>query len=187
LSVSLWLVGFHKFYLIKLFKKKSSQPPEISKQLPVRLKGFVSIILLFLPSLVKWVFPLPDNFTYGYWMEFFSIFIVNYLNQRVIVLKTYSYTIIPKRSLTLNFLLNEMKKRNIIAIILFGILFTGSIYVYSLNNNKIKDNKNKTESLKIELETLKAENKSLTKTNSELIETNSNISEKVNSLKNVPN
>ena len=80
-----------------------------------------------------------------------------------------------------------MKKRNIIAFMFFSILFIGSIYLYSLNSNKIKDNKSKTESLRIELESLKAQNQSLTKINSQLIETNLNISEKVNHLKNVTN
>jgi Tfp pilus assembly protein PilO len=81
----------------------------------------------------------------------------------------------------------KMKKRNILAIMLFSILFLGSIYFYYLNDNKIEDNKTKTESLKIELQNLKAENETLTKINSQLIETNSSISEKVNNLKSVTN
>lgn len=77
-----------------------------------------------------------------------------------------------------------MKKRNIIPIAILSILFVTSIYLYSLNSNKIKNNKIETESLKVQLKSLKTESQSLKKTNSQLIETNSNISIKVKGLKN---
>ncbi|MCB2290016.1 hypothetical protein LGK97_09575 [Clostridium sp. CS001] len=80
-----------------------------------------------------------------------------------------------------------MRRKNVIAMLLFSALFLGSISLCFFNNNKIKDNKSKTESLKIELESLKSENEALIKTNSKLIETNTRISEKVNSLKTVTN
>ena len=80
-----------------------------------------------------------------------------------------------------------MKKRNIIAVMLFAVLFLGSIYVCFVNNDRIKDSKNKSESLKIQLETLTAENDTLVKTNSELLKTNSSLLEKVNNLKDVTN
>jgi len=80
-----------------------------------------------------------------------------------------------------------MKKRNVIVLMLFSILFVGSICLYFFNSNKIEDNRSKTDSLKLQLESLKAENQTLIKTNSQLIKTNSSISEKVNKLKNVKN
>ena len=51
-----------------------------------------------------------------------------------------------------------MRKRNVLAIVLFSTLFLGSISFYFLNIDKIKDSKSKAKSLKIELESLKSEN-----------------------------
>lgn len=79
--------------------------------------------------------------------------------------------------------MDEMRKRNVLAIVLFSALFLGSICLYFFNSYQIKDNKSKTESLKIELQSLKSEKESLIKANFQLIETNSSLSEKVKKLK----
>jgi flagellar basal body-associated protein FliL len=82
---------------------------------------------------------------------------------------------------------DEMRKRNVLAIVLFITLFLGSICLYFFNSYQIKDNKSKTESLRLELESLKSEKESLIKANFQLIETNSNLSEKVSKLKPIKN
>ena len=45
-------------------------------QLPGGLKSIVTVILILLPGLVKWILPLPVNFSIGFWMEFFLIFLI---------------------------------------------------------------------------------------------------------------
>ena len=77
-----------------------------------------------------------------------------------------------------------MNKINKFVIPIFTIIFIGSISLYFININKIKNNKIESQSLKIQLESLKDENKALLKINTQLLEENSIISKKVNSLKN---
>ena len=43
--------------------------------LPAALRWAIAISLVLLPGLVKWVLPLPANFTFGYWQELFLIYI----------------------------------------------------------------------------------------------------------------
>ena len=43
---------------------------------PGWLKSIIAVVLIFLPGLVKWIIPLPVNFSIGFWMEFFLIFVI---------------------------------------------------------------------------------------------------------------
>ena len=38
------------------------------------MKSIVSFFLILLPGMLKWIFPLPENFSIGFWMEIFIIF-----------------------------------------------------------------------------------------------------------------
>lgn len=76
-----------------------------------------------------------------------------------------------------------MKKNNVIATMLFSILFVGSIFVYFINNNKIKDTTIENNCLKNEFQSLKSENQALREINYQLLETNAKVAEKVNKLK----
>jgi hypothetical protein len=41
----------------------------------IALRWAIALVLVLLPGLVKWVLPLPANFTFGYWQELFFIYI----------------------------------------------------------------------------------------------------------------
>jgi len=59
---------------LRVLRAKAS--PKASKnKLPIALRWAIAIILVLLPGLVKWVLPLPANFTFGYWQELFLIYI----------------------------------------------------------------------------------------------------------------
>ncbi|MGH4125015.1 MAG: hypothetical protein ACREV6_19030 [Clostridium sp.] len=80
-----------------------------------------------------------------------------------------------------------MKRKNVIATMIFSILFLGSICVHFINNNKIKDTTIENNSLKTQFQSLKSENQSLKKINNHLLETNAKVSEKINKLKIITN
>ncbi|MBU3142648.1 hypothetical protein [Clostridium sp. CF012] len=76
-----------------------------------------------------------------------------------------------------------MKKNNVLATILFIILFLGSIFVYFINNSKIKDTTIENDYLKTKFQSLKSENKNLKEINYQLLKTNAKVEEKVSKLK----
>ncbi len=45
--------------------------------LPQWIKALVAAILIILPGLIKWTFPLPENFTIGFWTEAFLILVAS--------------------------------------------------------------------------------------------------------------
>ena len=58
----LWLLGKRVFNL--------SQP----RRIPAGYRWAIAILLVALPGLIKWILPLPTNFTIGYWMETLLIY-----------------------------------------------------------------------------------------------------------------
>src|SRR4030042_4064358 len=55
-------------------RKNSETFINISKKSPNWLKSIVTIILILLPGMLKWILPLPENFSIGFWMEIYIIF-----------------------------------------------------------------------------------------------------------------
>ena len=60
-------------YLRVLRAKTSAKAPKTT--LPTALRWAIALLLVLLPGLIKWVLPLPANFTFGYWQELFFIYI----------------------------------------------------------------------------------------------------------------
>ena len=48
----------------------------IFKKSPNWMKSIVTFFLILLPGMLKWMLPLPENFSIGFWMEFFIIFYI---------------------------------------------------------------------------------------------------------------
>ena len=44
------------------------------RKLPKVIRWAAAILLVLLPGLLKWILPLPANFTLGYWMELLLIY-----------------------------------------------------------------------------------------------------------------
>ena len=59
---------------LRVLRAKASLKASKNK-LPITLRWAIAIILVLLPGLVKWLLPLPANFTFGYWQELFLIYI----------------------------------------------------------------------------------------------------------------
>lgn len=75
LAVStLSLCAFFSILLPGVQKKYASLISTLT-QLPNSLKLLISSALILLPGLIKWMFPLPENFNIGFWIEFFLIFL----------------------------------------------------------------------------------------------------------------
>ena len=81
--VAFLAIGATISLLLGIVKKKTARIPKPFENLPVWVKVIISISLITLPGLIKWVFPLPNDFTYGYWMEFLSMFIIAVMIQSV--------------------------------------------------------------------------------------------------------
>ena len=47
-----------------------------SRRIPAGLCGAICALGILLPGLIKWFLPLPANFTFGYWEEFFLIYCI---------------------------------------------------------------------------------------------------------------
>ena len=73
IAISLIIVFYCLFAILRNRNLFESIP--LSK-LPGWLMSSIALFLILLPGLVKWIFPLPVNFSIGFWMEFFTIFLV---------------------------------------------------------------------------------------------------------------
>ena len=62
--------------LLQIVQKRRFAALEFLKKSPGWLNSFAALILILLPGLVKWILPLPENFTIGFWMEFFIIYLI---------------------------------------------------------------------------------------------------------------
>jgi len=67
---------FAIYCLMGILKNRKFVESDIQKKIPGWLKLFIAVFLILLPGLVKWILPLPANFSIGFWMEFFLIFLI---------------------------------------------------------------------------------------------------------------
>ena len=65
------------YLILGYFRILRTGPIRVSKpqRLPTVLRWVFAIFLVLLPGLIKWVLPLPANFTFGYWEEMLFIYI----------------------------------------------------------------------------------------------------------------
>ncbi|MDK2980460.1 MAG: hypothetical protein PWQ55_807 [Chloroflexota bacterium] len=75
-------------YLRVIRAKAATKAPKTA--LPATLRWAIAIVLVLLPGLVKWVLPLPANFTFGYWQELFLIYIVAELAASLFIRREHS-------------------------------------------------------------------------------------------------
>jgi hypothetical protein len=73
---------------MQIVQKRRFTAFEFLKKSPGWLRSLTILLFILLPGLVKWILPLPENFSIGFWMEFFTIYVI---------------------ALLINFLLNENK------------------------------------------------------------------------------
>ena len=76
LVVTAFSLAFAFYSLLGILKNRKFVIPFSLNKLPGWLKSIIIIVLILLPGLVKWILPLPLNFSIGFWMEFFIIFLI---------------------------------------------------------------------------------------------------------------
>jgi hypothetical protein len=76
LVVSALFVFFALYCLVLILRKRNPFKFITVNKSPGWLNSAIPIFLILLPGLVKWILPLPANFTIGFWMEFFIVFSV---------------------------------------------------------------------------------------------------------------
>jgi hypothetical protein len=69
LSITSYLV-FGIFRIARIKSDKSIK----NRKAPTIPRWIAAMLLVLLPGLIKWVLPLPQNFTFGYWEELFFIY-----------------------------------------------------------------------------------------------------------------
>ena len=74
LIVSIFFTLGALYSLLSILLKRRFTAFEFFKNFPGWLNSFTALILILTPGLVKWILPLPENFTIGFWMEFFIIY-----------------------------------------------------------------------------------------------------------------
>jgi len=76
LIVATFSLLFALYSLFGILRNKKFDVTVILKKFPCWLKIVIAVVLILLPGLLKWILPLPMNFSIGFWMEFFLIFLI---------------------------------------------------------------------------------------------------------------
>ena len=76
LVVTAFSLFFAFYILLGILRNRKFVLPISTNTLPGWIKSIVIIVLILIPGLVKWIIPLPVNFSIGFWMEFFLIFLI---------------------------------------------------------------------------------------------------------------
>ena len=76
LVVTAFSLLFAFYCLLGILRNRKFVVSVSLNKLPGWLKSIIIVVLILLPGLVKWILPLPVNFSIGFWMEFFLIFLI---------------------------------------------------------------------------------------------------------------
>ncbi|MDP2966704.1 MAG: hypothetical protein Q8N39_11835 [Pelolinea sp.] len=83
--VSFFFIFGALYGLLRIVQKRRFAAIEFLKKSPVWPKSLAALLLILMPGLVKWILPLPENFTIGFWMEFFIIFTIAILIKYLLI------------------------------------------------------------------------------------------------------
>ena len=77
LFISVLSLGIYLSFLAPRFNRLVSSTFSAFRRVPRLAKVLLTFILISLPGLLKWTFPIPENFTVGFWFELFMMLLAS--------------------------------------------------------------------------------------------------------------